>query len=88
MVTAVYFSIISDLETMGWYLSFIKTQFLLKIGPKSSLNQEQSFLSIIGEVLARVFKTGTFHCEELQNSRKSFYGKQTWDYRISCLKCQ
>jgi len=59
------------------YLLFIMTYFLLKIGPKASLQLRKVLFSdgwwVIG---TGVLNYDTFsHHEELQNSRKSFYRK-------------
>jgi len=70
------------------YLSFIMTHFLLKIGPKSSLQSRTVLFSDRWwGISTGVLNYDTFfHCEELQNSGKSFYDKRTRDYSISCLK--
>jgi len=79
------------------------THFLLKIGPKFSLQTGTVLFSDCWQGIgggidlkenfsfrsmgAGVLNYDTFCIsEELQNSGKSFYGKRTWDDRISCLK--
>jgi len=85
MATAVDFGIISNQALFqimklsdDKYLLFIMTHFLLKIGPKSSLQSGTELFSDSWQGIGvRVLNCDTFfHHEELQNSRRSFYDKR------------